>query len=153
MKTKPLSMNELKDAFYSLKSNKSPFNLSNEKGVFPDDLKIARVTPIYKVEDSSDVSNYRPMSVLPCYSKILECIIYNRLYKYLIENDMWYSKQFGFHSGYSIDHSVVQLVDQITESFENDKYILDVFIDLSKAFNTVDHPILLKKIRTIWYNE
>ena len=92
-------MNELKDAFYSLKSNKSPgyddisynvikkcfgslceplkylFNLSIEKGVFPDDSKIARVTPIYKSEDSSDVSNYRPISVLPCFFKILERIL------------------------------------------------------------------------------
>ena len=99
METKPLSMNELKDAFYSLKSNKSPgydnisynvikkclgslceplkylSNLSIEKGVFPDDSKIARITPIYKSEDSSDVSNYRPISVLPCFFKILERIL------------------------------------------------------------------------------
>ena len=105
METKPLSMNELKDAFYSLKSNKSSgnddisynviekcfgslceplkylFNISIKKGVFPDDLKIARVTLIYKGKDSSDVSNYRPISVLPCFSKILEHIMYNRLYK------------------------------------------------------------------------
>ena len=82
METKPLSMNELKDAFYSLKSNKSP-----------DDLKIARVTPIYKGEDSSDVSNYRPISVLPCFSKILESIMYNRLYKSLIQNNILCSKR------------------------------------------------------------
>ena len=142
METKPLSMNELKDAFYSLKSNKSSgnddisynvikkcfgslceplkylFNLSIEKGVFPDGLKIARVTPIYKGEGSSDVSNYRPISVLPCFSKILERIMYNRLYKYLIENNILYSKQFGFQNGHSTDHAVVQLVDQIIESIE-----------------------------------
>ena len=105
METKPLSMNELKDAFYSLKSNKSSgnddisynaikkcfgglceplrylFNISIKKDVFPDDLKIVRVTLIYKGKDSSDVSNYRPISVLPCFSKILEHIMYNRLYK------------------------------------------------------------------------
>ena len=120
------------------------FNLSIEKGVFPDDLKIARVTPICTGEDSSDVSNYRPISVLPYFSKILEPIMYNRLYKYLIENNILYSKQFVFQNGYSTDHVAVQLFDQIIEFFENNKYTPVVFIDLSKAFDTVDHSILKK---------
>ena len=126
------------------------FNLSIEKGVFPDDLKIARVTPIYEGEDSRDVSNYRPISVLPCFSKILECIMYNRLYKYLIENNILYSTQFGFQNGHSTDHAVVQLVDQIIESFENNIYTLGVFIELSKVehsiLDTVDNSILLKNL-------
>ena len=123
MKTKQLSMNELKDAVFSLKINKSPgyddisfnvvkkcfsslcepmkymFNLSIEKGIFPDDLKIAKVTPIDKADDKSDLSNYRPISVLSCFSKILERIMYNRLYQYLTENKILYPKQFGFQTG------------------------------------------------------
>ena len=122
-------------------------NLSIEKRVFPDDLKKARVTPIYKGENSSDVSNYIPISVLPCFSKILERIMYNRLYKYLIENNILYSKQFGFQNRHSTDHALVQLVDQIIESFENNQYTLGVFINLSKAFDTVDHSTLLKKLK------
>ena len=170
METKTLSMNELKDAFYSLKGNKSPgsddisynaikkcfgslceplkylFNLSIKKGVFPDDLKIARVTPDCKGEDSSNVSNYGPISVLPCFSKILERIMFNRLYKYLIENNILYSKQLGFQNGHSTDHAVIKLFDQIIEFFENNRYTLGISIGLSKAFDTVHHSILLKKL-------
>ena len=72
--------------------------------------------------------------------------MYNCLYKYLIENNNLYSKQFGFQNDHSTDHDVVQLVDQITESFENNKYTLAVFIELSKVLDTVDHSILLKKL-------
>ena len=107
MENKPLSINELKDAFFSLKINKSTghddissynvvskcfgelctplkdiFDLSFENGIFPDSLKIAKVTPVYKSGDSSSLRNYRPISVLPCFSKMLERITYRRLYSY-----------------------------------------------------------------------
>ena len=74
---------------------------------------------------------------------VLKRIMYNRLYKYLCEEEFLYSKQFGFKKGHSADHAIVYLVDQIYESFETDNYTIGLFIDLSKAFDTVDHSILL----------
>ena len=112
MNSKSLSINESKDAFFSLKISKilgvkkcfwvlcKPliylFQISLEKGLFPDDLKIGKVTPIYKAKDDSDISNYKPISVLHCFSKFLERLMYNRLCKYLKENNILYEKQCGF---------------------------------------------------------
>ena len=109
-------------------------------------MKIAKVTPVFKGGDSADLSNYRPISVLPCFSKILERLMYNRLYKHLSNSKILYPKQFGFQKGHSTDHALLQLVDQIYESFERNEYTIGVFIDLSKAFDTVDHNIPLKKL-------
>ena len=74
------------------------FNPSIVKVIFPDDLKIAKVTPIYKAGNSSNISNYRPISVLPCFSKMIERIMYNCLQKYLKDQNILYDKQFGFRT-------------------------------------------------------
>ena len=121
-------------------------NLSIEKGIFPDQLKIAKVTALFKKGNNALMDNYRAISVLPCISKILESIIYNRLYSFFSENNILYKKQFGFQKQHSTDHAIVYLVNEILNSFENNCYTLGVFIDLTKAFDTVDHNILLKKL-------
>ena len=126
------------------------FNLSIEKDIFRDQLKIATVTPLFKKGDNALMDNYRPISVLSCFSKILERIIYNRLYSFFPENNISYKKQFGLQKQYSTNHVIVHLVNEILKSFKNNFYTLGIFIDLTKAFETVDHNILLKKIISQW---
>ena len=111
-------------------------------GVFPEEMKIARVTTIFKGGEVSDLGNYHPISVLCCFSKILEKIMYNCLYKHLL-NNIIYEKQFGFQENHSTDHTIIQLVDPISNSFEKNHFTLGVFVDLSKTFDTVDHVILI----------
>ena len=125
------------------------FNLSIEKGIYPDQLKIAKVSPVFKKSDTTLRDNYRPVSVLPCFSKILERIIYSRLYSFFSENNILYKKKFGFQRQHSTNHAIVHLVNEILKSFESNCYTLGVFIDLTKAFDTVDHNILLKNYFTM----
>ena len=85
------------------------------------------------------------MSIISCFSEMLESIMFNRLCKYLTKNNFLYYKQFRFQKGYSTEHEILQVVEQINQSFEKNEFTLNVFADLSKAFHTVDHQNLLKK--------
>jgi hypothetical protein len=124
------------------------FNKSIEKGNIPDSLKLAEIKPIYKGKGSKlDCQNYRPISLLPSISKILEKIIYNRLLEYLENNNLLDENQYGFRKNRSTIDAITNLIGHITSNHENKKISLALFIDMSKAFDTIDHNILIYKLQ------
>ena len=121
-------------------------NESFSSGVFPESLKIAKVIPVFKAGDVKHVANYRPISVLPNISKIFEKLACSRLNKYLTDYHILHDNQFGFRPKLSTCLALLQLVDELTRSIDEGKATVGVFIDLAKAFDTVDHKILLMKL-------
>ena len=121
-------------------------NLSFANGIFPNELKIANVVPIYKGNDEMEFSNYRPVSVLPVFSKLLERLMYNRLIDFINENKLLYKFQFGFQKGKSTNMALIMLIDKISEALDKGELAIGVFLDFSKAFDTVDHDILTRKL-------
>ena len=125
----------------------SIINSSLSSGVFPDKLKISKIIPIHKSDDASLVQNYRPISILPALSKIFERAVYNRIvFQFLTDNNILFHHQFGFRPGHSTSHALINLVNKIATAVDSNKYLARVFLDLSKAFDTLDHDILLTKL-------
>ena len=122
------------------------FNLSITSGACPDSLKIAKVIPIFKKEDSSLVSNYRPISLLPAISKILEKILHARLYDFVTQYNLIDPNQYGFRKFHSTDFAIIQLYDTIIEALSKKEHCVGVFKDLSKAFDTINHLIMTNKL-------
>ena len=123
------------------------FNLSLKSGDFITHFKHAKVIPVHKKENATLAENYRPISLLPCLSKLLEKIVYNRLFSFLTHTKQLSSTQFGFRQGHSTSHAVSLLIEKITNAFEEKKQIMGIFIDLCKAFDTINHSILLQKLQ------
>ena len=118
------------------------FNLSFSCGSFPTILKTSKVTPIYEKDSKLECSNYRPISPLSNVGKILEMIVYNRLYKFFEDNKLIYNLQFGFRQKHPTSHALIHLTDKIREQLDNGKYGCEIFVDFQKAFDTVDQAIL-----------
>ena len=122
-------------------------NSSFASGIFPTVLKISKVVPVFKNKGSPlEVSNYRPISLLSNLEKIYEKVMYSRLIGFLEENNQIYSRQFGFRKSHSTENTLINIVERIRNSLDNGEFACGVFVDLQKAFDTVDHEILLAKL-------
>ena len=121
-------------------------NKSLKEGVFPSELNLAKVVPIFNAGATNKITNYRPISVLSFFSKVFEKIIYNKLIEFMDHSDILYSYQFCFRQRHSTQQAIITLVNKITSCLDNGYLVIGVFLDLKKAFDTVDHKILLKKL-------
>ena len=122
------------------------FNKAITSGQYPDALKIAKVIPLFKKGDNTLITNYRPISLLSLLNKIFEKLLYRRLYKFLHKHNVLYKYQFGFRKGYSTTMALIEILNNIKIAIDNNKFVCGIFLDLTKAFDTVDHQILLNKL-------
>ena len=122
------------------------FNKSLTTGEFPEDMKLSIVKPIYKAKSRTEISNYRPISLLTVISKILEKIVHIRMTKFLYKNKILYEGQYGFRKQRSTTDAILDLTGNILEGFNKDMYTIALFIDMSKAFDTIKHQTLFNKL-------
>ena len=122
-------------------------NLSFSEGCFPNLLKYANVCPIYKKKSNNKCENYRPISLLSNISKLFERAMHTRVYNFLESSNIFYELQFGFRKNYSTNHAILDIVENIRENLDNKTFSCGVFIDLEKAFDTINHKILLEKLQ------
>ena len=122
------------------------FNLSLQCGVFSDEMKLAKVIPLYKNGDNTIISNYRLVSLRSVFNKILEKIMYNHIMDFVNKHDVLYKFQFGFRKKHFTPIALSVLVDRIISTIDKGRYFMGLFIDFSKVFDTVNHQILLNKL-------
>ena len=129
-------------------------NIINEclaQGIFPDQLKIAKIVPVYKKGEKSQIDNYRPVSLLSVISKIFERIIYIRLLEYFIQNKNFVTSQHGFLPGRSTTTTIFNSLKNIMEPIDKRQYVAGIYFDLSKVFDLINHDMLSSKTWMLWY--
>ena len=122
------------------------FNCSFSTSTVPDKFKIASVIPVHKQGSKFILNNYRPISLLSIFSRILEKIVCKQLDSFIVKHNLLYENQYGFRSKHSTLHAVISITDKIQKAIDQGYYSCGIFLDLSKAFDTVNHQILLDKL-------
>lgn len=123
-------------------------NLCISDGIFPDKLKLAVIKPLHKKDDKTDIQNYRPLAKIPIFSKIIEKVIYNSLHAYFEKYNLFCKEQHGFRKNTSVNMALFDLLTNIMSSVDNRNPVCAIFTDMSKAFDYVDHNILLHKLHS-----
>ena len=122
-------------------------NCSQKSGIFPENGKIARIIPVYKNKGGKHMyENYRPISLLPIFSKIMEKLIYNKVFDFLVRYKILFKSQYGYRKGHNTTHATLDFIKLIEDTIELNEYAIGIFCDLSKAFDTLNHQILLSKL-------
>ena len=122
------------------------FNCSIIQGKFPDALKVAKILPLHKSDSKYEISNYRPISILPIFSKLLEKLVYSRLFNFICKHNILYENQFGFQKNKSTELAITALINNIIKSYEIRQSACCIFLDFAKAFDIVNHSILISKL-------
>ena len=122
------------------------YNKCINDGIFPNELKVGKISPIYKKDKEELLENYRPVYTLPIFGKIFEKIIFSRLYSFLSSQNLMYENQYGFRKSHSTTHAINYSVDYIESCLKDKEHVVGIFIDLSKAFDTISHDKLLHKL-------